>query len=92
MFAGEDSPTIRLQFAGEGRQTSKKIGTVMGAFSVLREQDHTLSYQYTTCLYNGIVYLEVTTCETSMIFVFFCSVFLVLLFSVLKMNSSDQCT
>jgi len=27
MFEGQEEPTIRLQFAGDGRQTSKKIGT-----------------------------------------------------------------
>jgi len=53
MFAGQDEPTIHLRFAGDGRQTSKKIGTVMAVFSVLEEGVHTPDHQYTTCLYNG---------------------------------------
>lgn len=53
MFEGEDEPTIRLRFAGDRRRTSKKIGTVMAVFSVLREGIHKPDYQYNTCLYNG---------------------------------------
>ena len=56
MFAGEENPTLRLRFAGDGRKTSKKIGTVMGVFSVLQEAEkglHRPNYQYTACLYNG---------------------------------------
>ena len=55
-FAGEENPTLRLRFAGDGRKTSKKIGTVMGVFSVLQEAEkglHRPDYQYTICLYNG---------------------------------------
>ena len=53
MFNGEDKPTIRLRFAGDGRQTSKNISTVMAVFSVLREGIHKPDHQYTACLYNG---------------------------------------
>ena len=53
MFEGDDEPTIRLRFTGDGRETSKKIGTVMAVFSVLRERKHQPNYQYTACLYNG---------------------------------------
>lgn len=45
IFEGEAEPTIRLRFAGDGRQTSKKIGTVMAVFSVLQEGKHKPNYQ-----------------------------------------------
>ena len=51
MFAGEDQPSIRLHFAGDGQKT--KIRTVMAVFSVLKEAVHKHDHQYTTCLYNG---------------------------------------
>lgn len=53
IFEGEAEPTIRLRFAGDGRQTSKKFGTVMAVFSVLQEGKHKPNYQYTAYLYNG---------------------------------------
>ena len=55
MFAGEENPTLCLCFVGDGWKTSKKIGMVMGVFSVLQEAEkgfHRPDYQYTTCLYN----------------------------------------
>ena len=59
LLEGEDEPEIHLRFAGDGRKTSKKIGTVMAVFSVLKEGLHKPDNQYTACLYNGMYSVNV---------------------------------
>ena len=49
----KDAPKIKLRFAGDGRRTSKQIGTVMAVFNILAEQKQAFEYQYTLALYNG---------------------------------------
>jgi len=50
MFEGPEEPTIRLYFAEDGRQTSKKIGLVMDVFSVLQDGIHKPDYQLHACI------------------------------------------
>lgn len=45
--------TLEIRFAGDGRRTSKRLGSVMSVISLLCEKESNASREYTVNLYNG---------------------------------------